>query len=155
MEGPGRRRAREERGAAALEFALVVPFLLLIVFGIISFGFMLGFRQSLSQAATEGARAAAVQLDPSARTADATAAVTDALAGVGVTCTSGVLFRDATAAGTCAVGTATACAGAPAHNCVTVTLTYRYAANPAVPSLPGVGAAMPDELTYAATVRVS
>lgn len=133
----------------------MVPFLLLLVFGIVSYGFMLGFRQSLSQAATEGARAAAVQLDPSARTADATAAVTDALAGVGVSCTSGVLYRDATAAGTCAVGTAAPCDGAPGHSCVTVTLTYEYADHPAVPSLPGVGAAMPDELTYAATVRVS
>ncbi len=138
-----------------MEFALVTPLLLLIVFGIISFGFMLAFRQSLSQAAAEGARAAAVQLDPTARTSDATAAVTDALAGVGVTCTSGVLYDGATAAGTCDIGAATACANAPAQQCVTVSLTYRYADHPQVPSLPLVGSLMPEELSYAATVRVS
>ncbi len=51
------RPARRERGAAAVEFALVVPLLLTLVFGIISYGYLLSFRQSLSQAAAEGARA--------------------------------------------------------------------------------------------------
>jgi Flp pilus assembly protein TadG len=149
------RRVREDRGAAAVEFALVVPLLLVLVFGVISFAFMLNFRQALSQAATEGARAAAVQVDATARTADATTAVTDALAGVGVTCTSGVLYDGATAAGTCDVGAASACAGAPTLDCVTVTLTYDYADHPEVPSFPLVGAMMPEELSYVATVRVS
>lgn len=133
----------------------MAPLLLLLVFGIISYGFMLSFRQALSQAASEGARAAAVQLDPSARTTDATGAVSDALAGAGVTCSGGVLSRGGVAAGTCVVGTAAACESAPASQCVTVTLTYRYADHPAVPSFPLVGSALPDELTYAATVRVS
>ena len=62
-----RRVARQDRGAAAVEFALVVPFLLLLVFATISFGMMLSFRQTLSQAATEGARAAAVESDPALR----------------------------------------------------------------------------------------
>lgn len=151
----GGRRAREERGAAAVELALVTPLLVLLVFGIVSFAFMLTFRQALGQAAAEGARAAAVQLDATARTSDATAAVTDALSGVGVTCASGVLYDGATAAGTCDIGAATACANAPSVDCVTVTLTFRYAEHPEVPSLPLVGALMPEELSYAATVRVS
>jgi Flp pilus assembly protein TadG len=149
------RRVREDRGAAAVEFALVVPLLLVLVFGIVSFGFMLSFRQALSQAASEGARAAAVQLDTTARSADATAAVTDALAGLGVTCTSGVLYDGASPAGTCVVGPAGACDSAPTRDCVTVTLTYRYADHPKVPSFPLVGSMMPEELSYAATVRVS
>jgi Flp pilus assembly protein TadG len=53
-------RHRAEGGAAAVEFALVAPLLLLLVFGVISYGYMLSFRQALSQGAAEGARAAAV-----------------------------------------------------------------------------------------------
>lgn len=51
---------RRDRGAAAVEFALVVPMLLLLVFGIIDFGRMLNVKITLTQAAREGARAAAV-----------------------------------------------------------------------------------------------
>ncbi len=45
-----RRRERGERGAAALEFALIAPLLLMLVFGIIQYGYVLSFRQALSQA---------------------------------------------------------------------------------------------------------
>ena len=53
------RRARQERGAVFAEFVIVLPFFLLLIFGMISYGTMFSFRQTLSQAATEGARAAA------------------------------------------------------------------------------------------------
>ena len=36
-----RGRTRGERGGAALEFALIAPILLLLVFGIVDFGWML------------------------------------------------------------------------------------------------------------------
>jgi Flp pilus assembly protein TadG len=56
--GAERRRLRtqEERGAAAVEFALVLPVLLLVVFGIISFGFLMAQKASLSNATRAGAR---------------------------------------------------------------------------------------------------
>jgi len=47
-----------DRGAAAVEFALVVPILLLLVFGIIDFGRMLNAQLQVSEASREGARAA-------------------------------------------------------------------------------------------------
>jgi len=53
------RRARD-RGAAAVEFALLLPILLLIVFGIIDFGRALNAQITLTQAAREGARLAAL-----------------------------------------------------------------------------------------------
>ena len=56
-----RRTGREDRGAAAIEFALILPILVVLVFGIIAFGYMLSFRQAMSQAAAEGGRAAAVR----------------------------------------------------------------------------------------------
>ena len=49
-----------DRGAAAVEFALLFPVLLLIVFGIIDFGRALNAQITLTQAAREGARLAAV-----------------------------------------------------------------------------------------------
>lgn len=51
----GRARLRDD-GAVAVEFALVLPLLLLVVFGVIDFGRMLNAQISLTQAAREGAR---------------------------------------------------------------------------------------------------
>ncbi|EMI15632.1 TadE-like protein [Rhodopirellula maiorica SM1] len=48
-------------GAAAVEFALVVPIFLLLVFGIIEFGRVVMVQQILVNASREGARAAAVE----------------------------------------------------------------------------------------------
>lgn len=45
-----------DRGAAAVEFALLLPLLLLLVFGIIDFGRLLNAQVTLTQAAREGAR---------------------------------------------------------------------------------------------------
>ena len=56
------RRDRSDRGAAAVEFALVVPILLLLVFGIIDFGRILNAEIQLSQAAREGVRLQALHL---------------------------------------------------------------------------------------------
>lgn len=50
-----------DRGAAAVEFALVAPILLLLVFGLIDFGRMLNAKISITEAAREGARAAAIE----------------------------------------------------------------------------------------------
>ena len=55
-----RRRGHEERGAAAVEFALVLPILLLIVFGLIQYGWLFYQVQETSYAVREGARVAAV-----------------------------------------------------------------------------------------------
>ena len=49
-----------DRGAAAVEFALVLPLLLLLVFGIIDFGRAYNAQVTLTQAAREGARLAAL-----------------------------------------------------------------------------------------------
>lgn len=54
------RRRQPDRGAAAVEFALVMPLLLLVVFGLIDFGRMLNAQITLTEAAREGARANAL-----------------------------------------------------------------------------------------------
>jgi Flp pilus assembly protein TadG len=52
--------ARGEDGAAAVEFAIIVPLVLVILFGLIQYGFYFGAMQSGSAAAREAARRAAV-----------------------------------------------------------------------------------------------
>jgi Flp pilus assembly protein TadG len=56
---------RDERGAAAVEFALIVGVLVLVVFGIIEFGRAYSEVNVMQGAAREGARLAAVRADRS------------------------------------------------------------------------------------------
>ncbi len=54
-------RGRRRRAAAIVEFAVVMPVLLLILFGIIEFGQLFRIRQTCLHAAREGARLAVLQ----------------------------------------------------------------------------------------------
>ena len=69
-------RLRQERGATAVEFAFIVPLLLVLVIGIIEFGHAFQVQGTLSAAAREGVRAMALRNDP----ADARAVVRTAAA---------------------------------------------------------------------------
>ncbi|WP_134767392.1 TadE/TadG family type IV pilus assembly protein [Nocardioides sp. 1609] len=144
--GPG----RGDRGAAAVEFALVVVPLLYLVFGVIEYGYMLSVRQAISQAAAEGARAAAVTTgDP--QTA-ARAAVTDALSGYSLVCEAGGhLTSDSQIVGECTVGDPAECVSGTAEaECVRLTLAYDY--EPLVGF--GFGFLLPDRLVYTTDVQV-
>lgn len=74
-------RPVRDEGSAAVEFALIVPILLLLISGIIEFSIAFGRQQGLQAAAHQAARAAAL---PETDTADITAIVTAALDGVPV-----------------------------------------------------------------------
>ncbi len=67
-----------DRGAAAVEFALVFPLLVLILIGIVEYGSVFNTQLMLTSAAREGARAMAVTGDAAA----ARAAVIDAAIGL-------------------------------------------------------------------------
>ena len=54
---------KNERGASAVEFALILPILVMLVFGIFEFGIAYNNYISLTHAAREGARLAAVNMD--------------------------------------------------------------------------------------------
>jgi Flp pilus assembly protein TadG len=54
------RRRFDERGQALVEFALVLPLLLLVVWGIVDFGRALGWKDDLTHLANQGSRSAAV-----------------------------------------------------------------------------------------------
>jgi Flp pilus assembly protein TadG len=67
---------RDERGAVAVEFAILVPVLVVILFGIIAVGIALFRVVNYASAAREGARYAAVHCRP-----EATACTTDLIDG--------------------------------------------------------------------------
>jgi len=132
------RRRHDERGTAVVEFAIASVLLLTLLFGIISYGYVLSFKQSLTQAAAEGARAAAVATSGTAATA-AAAAVVPALSAVnkscsssGMSCTYSTLSTDTG----CAAGT----------SCIRVQISYDYKDYPLMPKFPGLGLLLPDTI---------
>ena len=145
------RARRGEHGAAAVETAICLCFVVLpLTFAVIGYAFLLSFRQSMSQAATEGARSAAVALsstDQATRKARAETSVQNALAGlVGThTCGNGKLACDVSFA-KCSNSTAT---------CATVNVSYAYRDNPLVPSVPLLGFVLPEKVHYSAVAEIS
>ncbi|MFJ5975627.1 MULTISPECIES: TadE/TadG family type IV pilus assembly protein [Pseudarthrobacter] len=92
-------RKRKEEGAAAVEFALILPVLLLMIIGIIEFSLGFNAQLSLNQAAREGARnmaihnnatAAATAASNAAGRLEATSvSTTFSVTGGGTTCSAG------------------------------------------------------------------
>jgi Flp pilus assembly protein TadG len=141
------RRVRGERGAAVVEFAIASVVLLMLLFGIISYGYALSFKQGLTQAAAEGARAAAVATSGTAATAAANA-VTPALGAFKKSCTSAGMnctYSTATADTGCAAGT----------SCMRVQITYDYKNHPLLPKFPGLGLLLPDTLKSTSITQVN
>jgi Flp pilus assembly protein TadG len=62
------RRRGSERGAAAVEFALILIPLLFILMGTIDWGYHFFLREIVTNAAREGARAGAISATPGAQT---------------------------------------------------------------------------------------
>jgi Flp pilus assembly protein TadG len=99
-----------ERGATAVEFALLVPILIILVFGIMEFGRAYNVQMSLTNAAREGARSMAItKNEDAARIAakNATAHLSPALQNGNITISI--------TAGT---------SGCPANEQTTVTISY-------------------------------
>ncbi|MBT2516658.1 pilus assembly protein [Streptomyces sp. ISL-90] len=69
---------RSERGAAAVEFALIVPLMLVVLFAILDLGWVFNQQLAVTAAAREGARIAAVHSDAAGQ-ADAEDLVNDLL----------------------------------------------------------------------------
>lgn len=99
-----------ERGAVMAEFALILPILLVILFGIVELGIAVNRAQAVEAAAREGARLASIS---STTNGDVTARVNNALAGIPL---------DSPVAVAVAPG---GCAGREGE-AVTVTVTYLH-----------------------------
>lgn len=149
-------RRRDEHGAAMVEFALIAPLFIALVFAVISYGYMLSYRQGMSQAAAEATRVIAVA--PSGTSsADletrARGAVDDALGSYGVTCVGSALMHGSTNVGTCTITTHATCSSG-SGSCTTVAITHNYRDEPLLPSFPGLGITLPDQLAYEASMEV-
>ncbi|MHA7261630.1 TadE/TadG family type IV pilus assembly protein [Arthrobacter sp. TMN-37] len=57
-------KRKNERGAVAVEFAIILPVLVLILMGIVEYGRAYNVQISLTQAAREGVRVMAITNDP-------------------------------------------------------------------------------------------
>ena len=82
-------RRKSERGAALVEAALVIPILLLLVLGVVDFGFMVNRGTLINNAAREGAREAifgSSETEIEARVRDAASALDQSDLTVTVTC---------------------------------------------------------------------
>jgi Flp pilus assembly protein TadG len=61
---PRRRGRRKTRGQALVEFSLILPVFLFVLWGILDFGMLLYSRMTVINATREGARAASVAVNP-------------------------------------------------------------------------------------------
>lgn len=145
------RHTPNERGAAFVEFIIVVPFLMMFLYMIIAYGVMFSFRQTLSQAAVEGARAAAVapsNLTYTQRRDRAIVAINEAFQGqIGGTLTCGTVL-------VCTIPTVPVTCGSAAQ-CISVSVQYPYRANPRVSVPQFFGATLPENLVYTASARIN
>ena len=123
---------RDERGAAAVEFAIVASIFFLLVFGIIDFGFAFHTWNGTANAAREGARRAAVDPvvgDIVARTRQSVDYLDPARLSVNVTCSrGGGAFSGCPASGSWVEG-----------DLVRVTVDYRYQYLTPLGSMVGLG----------------
>jgi len=98
---------QSERGAVAVEFALLLPVLLLLVIGIMEFGRAYNIQVSASQAGREGARYVAVNYaNPGFSAVTATSMALSAAPGLPSGTTVGISYSTTSGAplGACAAG---------------------------------------------------
>ena len=112
---------RSDHGVAAVEFALVLPVLMLIVFGILNYGILLYDQSVITNAAREGARWGAINTS-AAISCSGTATGTADPCQVANSYTAANLITF----GASATSTATATGSGTSGTTVTVTVTYPF-----------------------------
>ena len=145
--------------------AFIITPLCMLLFGIVVYGYLMSFRQNMTQAAAEGARAGAIappDADPDTHVYalnQATDATNKALGSFGQGCGTTVSSSDSSEVSsdgksTCSVNVG-ACPAPSTAQCVTVTLTYDYNHHPLMPSVPLVTNFIPSTFTSTFTAQVN
>jgi Flp pilus assembly protein TadG len=125
---------RRERGATAIEFALMLPVFFLILYAIITYGMIFAAQQNLTLAATEGARAA-LNYQQVGAAASVQAAQQAALAArAQAACTAATNLTTWLKGSTCSPTQQGNCSYDPTMLCVQITLTYPYSPSSTVVS---------------------
>ena len=139
------KRLRSERGVAALEFAIVAQLLVLLLYGMVLYGFVFLVDHSITQAAAEGARSA---LSEPTGTSDAQIA-SDAA----TYAKNHIPFAEAKTYGV-ASGNVDWCDATHTVKCVTVTVTYDNRAHPVIPGFVGMNYLTPATISASSTVEL-
>lgn len=168
-----RRIARYQRGATAIEYAFVFPVFFLLFYGTLTYGLIFLLRMGLQHSAEDAARAALRyqtltypsgislaekrQLQMQARIAWAKS-VAAAQAGWmngwrAPDINANVCLADTECLTTAGTATYPDC-NAVTRCQIVVTVSYPYATSPVIPSLPGFGLLIPDQLYGRARVLV-
>jgi Flp pilus assembly protein TadG len=148
------RKKRDDRGAALVEFAIVAVLLFTLIFGILVFGLLLSKKQTVVQAANEGARSAVPityhvvdGTTPSYIVTPVTSQVSTSLATTGRSCSD--------ALGTTCTVVVNQCSSGSSTYCVYVTVTLDNKNHPLVPSLLLLSAVNPSTLTGQASAQLT
>ncbi len=83
------KRTRSRRGGGALEAALVLPVLLVVIMGLVETGWMFMGQQVIAKAVRDGCRAGAMAAAPADLASTASDAIEAALVDSGYTCPAG------------------------------------------------------------------
>jgi len=135
-----RQHLQRQDGVAAIEFAIVSMVFLVILFGILTYGYIYGMDQSMNHAAEEGARAAI------ASTSEA-AAITTAHD----TAYSRLHAYQPSLQSSDVVATVGDCD--TSFRCITVTITYPWSSRPIIPRF--VGLPTPSQIQATATIQLT
>jgi Flp pilus assembly protein TadG len=146
---PPNARRRAQRGTMAVEFAMVFPVFFLVFYAIATYSMIFVAQQSLTLAASEGARAA-LRYQPGASSAAGALALRASAA-----CATATGLVNWLAGSAPCTATYAGCSFDATMQCVNVALNYNYASRPLVPPLPLIGLPVPASLTASAMVQLN
>ena len=148
------RKSSSQKGASMVEFALVLPLLLLILFGIIEFGVMIYDKSVITNASREGARRAIVyRADPNNNFQYSPLNVGQVTAEVNNYLQGRLISLQGPAAATVSVAWPTSPTGDPLVE-VQVTYVYNFFILPNITALPFIGGALGGPVTLTAVARM-
>jgi Flp pilus assembly protein TadG len=135
-----RQHLQRQDGVAAVEFAIVSMVFLVILFGILTYGYIYSMDQSMNHAAEEGARAAIATTTEASAISTAKTTAYDRLSQYQPSLQPSDI--DATVAD-CDTS----------FRCITVTITYPWSTRPIIPKFPGLPT--PGSIVAVATIQLT